>query len=144
MGEQKDSQPQIPKPSDSFGGEQQVQAHINRVLREIVLDNLGRSGSSYIYALAETRTRVYGLGNFLIGFDRKWKPREIEIIFRTFKIPYNLNDLFPIFSFRGQDRDYWMTQMQARGFVPKNRTDEENLETFMYDCLCEELNGVKV
>jgi len=129
-----------PRAVDYFGGEKQVQNSINRILRSMILDRLGRAGSSHVYALAERRTGVYGLGNFLIGFDRKWNSKEIRTIFQDFHMPYSMDDLLPIFEFREQDKDYWIIQMQARGFTPKNRTEEDNLETFIYSTLCDELN----
>lgn len=129
-----------PRAVDYFGGEKQVQNSINRILRSMILDRLGRAGSSHVYALAERRTGVYGLGDFLIGFDRKWNSGEIRTIFRDFHMPYSMEDLLPIFDFKEQDKDYWISQMQARGFTPKNRTEKDNLETFIYATLCNELN----
>jgi hypothetical protein len=144
QSQQATNPPINPQAMDYFGGQDKVQASINRIMRGMLLDRLGRQGSSYVYALAEGRTRVSGLGDFLIGINRKWRTQEIQAIFRNFKMPYSMEDLLPVFSFREQDKGYWLEQMQARGVIPKNRTEQENLETFIYATLCVELNQSQV
>ena len=134
------AQKKVLRALDYFGGVKEIQRCINRTLRGILLDRLGRSGSSNTYALAERRTGVNGLGMFLIGEDVDWKVQDIRIILDEFKLPYSIKDLLPVLSFKEEDSGYWIQLLHEKGFAPKNRTEQENIERFIYKTACAELS----
>jgi len=136
------SQEKIPRATDYFGGIQKVQESINQTVRSILLDRLGRNGSSAVYALAERRTKVNGLGMFLIGENRQWNTTDMRKVINEMGLSFSLNDLLPVFEFKESDRAYWLQLMQEKGFNPKNPIEEqEDLEAFIYATACDEISA---